>query len=58
MRTPPEQRAADFASLFDLVRRAPHLFAGYSEFKMADVVAAVAAAEASPRRGATILVSP
>jgi NADPH:quinone reductase-like Zn-dependent oxidoreductase len=57
-RTPPEQRAADFAALFDLVRRAPHLFAGYREFALADVVQAIAAAEASPRRGATILVSP
>jgi NADPH:quinone reductase-like Zn-dependent oxidoreductase len=56
-RTPPAQRAADFATLFDLVRRAPHLFAGYREFALADVVEAIAAAEATPRRGATILVS-
>jgi len=57
MRTPPAQRAADFAALFDLVRRAPLLFAGYREFALADVVEAIAAAEASPRRGATILKS-
>jgi NADPH:quinone reductase-like Zn-dependent oxidoreductase len=57
MRTPPEDRAADFASLFKLARHAPHLFGDYQEFGLDDVVAAIAAAEASPRRGATILTS-
>ena len=57
MRTPPEGRAADFASLFELARHSPHLFGGYQEFGLEDVVAAIAAAEASPRRGATILTS-
>jgi NADPH:quinone reductase-like Zn-dependent oxidoreductase len=56
-RTPPEGRAAAFATLFDLARHMPHLFASYQEFALADAVQAIAAAEASPRRGATILVS-
>ncbi|MFJ4194157.1 zinc-binding dehydrogenase [Pseudomonas sp. NPDC089534] len=56
-RTPAEQRAADFNTLFDLARQSSHLFGGYSEFPLASVVDAIAAAEASPRRGATILVS-
>jgi len=56
-RTPAGQRAADFNTLYDLARRSSHLFSGYSEYPLASVVDAIAAAEASPRRGATILVS-
>ncbi|MCI0995686.1 zinc-binding dehydrogenase [Pseudomonas corrugata] len=57
VRTSAKQRAADFNVLFELARQSPFLFEGYSEFSLAQVVDAIAAAEASPRRGATILVS-
>ncbi|KMQ80231.1 putative oxidoreductase [Candidatus Burkholderia pumila] len=56
-RTPPEQRAADFESLFAMARRMPQNFGGHRTFPLADAVKAIAHAEASPRRGATILAS-
>ncbi|ANE76294.1 zinc-binding dehydrogenase [Dickeya solani] len=56
-RTSAEQRAADFNTLFDLVRRTPQIFENTNEYPLAMVVDAIAAAESSPRRGATILVA-
>ncbi|WP_033580956.1 zinc-binding dehydrogenase [Dickeya chrysanthemi] len=56
-RTSTEQRVADFNSLFNLVRKSPEIYGNTNEFSFNSVVDAVASAESSPRRGATILVS-
>lgn len=56
-RTPRAQRDADYERLFALARQTPPLFAGYREFPLAQAAEAIAAAEQSPRLGATILVS-
>lgn len=53
----PTQRASDIADLFELARRAPKKFADYREFAFAHATEALAAAHATPRRGATILTS-
>ncbi|XVO83493.1 zinc-binding dehydrogenase [Pseudomonas chlororaphis] len=55
--TSVEQRAADFNTLLDLARQSLHLFSGYNEYPIDSVIDAIAAAEPSPRRGGTILVS-
>ena len=56
-RSSQQARADDFGELFNLARRAPHLFDSFREFALADAVDAIAAAEESPRRGAIILSS-
>jgi NADPH:quinone reductase-like Zn-dependent oxidoreductase len=53
----PAQRAADIAAIFEMARRTPQNFKGYRVFPLAEAANAIAAAEAGPRRGATILVS-
>jgi NADPH:quinone reductase-like Zn-dependent oxidoreductase len=55
--TSPEQRASDVADVFEMTRRAPQNFADYREFALANAMEALSAAQATPRRGATILVS-
>jgi NADPH:quinone reductase-like Zn-dependent oxidoreductase len=52
-----EQRAADMADVFEMARRAPQNFAGSCEFPLSKALQALSAAQASPRRGATILSS-
>jgi hypothetical protein len=54
---PVEQRAADYRTVFDLARRTPRNFEGSRTFPMSDAAEAMAAAEAGPRRGPTILMS-
>jgi NADPH:quinone reductase-like Zn-dependent oxidoreductase len=55
--TSPDQRAADIAGLFEMARRAPQNFAEYRELALGDAVEALSAAQATPRRGSTILTS-
>jgi hypothetical protein len=55
--TSPEQRASDMADLFEMTRRAPENFADYREFAITQAIEALSAAQATPRRGATILTS-
>jgi NADPH:quinone reductase-like Zn-dependent oxidoreductase len=56
-RTSAEQRAADIAELFEMTRRAAPNFAEYRELPLSDAVNALSAAQATPRRGATILTT-
>jgi NADPH:quinone reductase-like Zn-dependent oxidoreductase len=51
------QRAADFAELFEMTRRAPQNYREYQEFTLSECVQALSAARATPRRGATILTT-
>lgn len=53
----PEQRASDIADLFEMTRQAPQNFADFREFALSDAIEALSAAQATPRRGATILTS-
>jgi NADPH:quinone reductase-like Zn-dependent oxidoreductase len=55
--TSSKQRAADIGDLFKIARQAQQSLAEYREFKLADAVDALAATQATPRRGATILAS-
>jgi NADPH:quinone reductase-like Zn-dependent oxidoreductase len=55
--TSSEQRVADIADLFKIARQAHQSLAEYREFALADAVNALAATQATPRRGATILAS-
>ncbi|CAM4042328.1 zinc-binding dehydrogenase [Paracidovorax anthurii] len=55
--TSAAQRAADIADLFEMARRSPQNFADYREFPLTEAIAALAAAQATPRRGATLLTS-
>jgi NADPH:quinone reductase-like Zn-dependent oxidoreductase len=55
--TTPAQRASDIADLFEMTRRTPQNYAEYSEFAIMDAIKALSAAQATPRRGATILAS-
>ncbi len=55
--TTPAQRAAYIADLFEITRRSPQNFAGFREFPITAAVEALSAAQATPRRGATILTS-
>jgi hypothetical protein len=45
------------ADLFEMTRRAPQNFTEYREFALPEVLEALTAAQATPRRGATILSS-
>jgi NADPH:quinone reductase-like Zn-dependent oxidoreductase len=55
--TTPAQRASDIADLFEITRRSPQNFAEFREFAITEAVEALSAAQATPRRGATILTS-
>ncbi|HWU79891.1 MAG TPA: zinc-binding dehydrogenase, partial [Caulobacter sp.] len=55
--TSPEQRRRDISDLFEIARQAPRNFGEYEEFDLQDVVEAIAATQATPRRMASILVS-
>jgi NADPH:quinone reductase-like Zn-dependent oxidoreductase len=55
--TSAEQRASDIASLMELARKAPQNFVDYREFALSSSLGAIAAAQATPRRGATIITS-
>jgi len=55
--TSPEQRASDIADLFEMARRTPRNFTDYSEFAITKATDALYASQATPRRGATLLVS-
>ncbi len=55
--TSPEQRESDVRDLFEIARQAPQNFADAAEFELADVVDALAATQATPRRNAVVLAS-
>lgn len=55
--TSAEQRASDVADLFEMTRRASGNFTDYREFALTQAIDALSAAQATPRRGATILTS-
>lgn len=55
--TSPEQRRRDISDLFEIARQAPRNFGEYEEFDLQDVVEAIAATQATPRRMASILAS-
>ncbi|CAH0442822.1 zinc-binding dehydrogenase [Ralstonia pseudosolanacearum] len=55
--TLPAQRSSDLADLFEMTRRAPQNFAEFRAFPINEAIEALSAAQATPRRGATILTS-
>jgi NADPH:quinone reductase-like Zn-dependent oxidoreductase len=55
--TSPDQRTSDTATLFEMARQAPQNFVDYREFPLSHALDAISAAQATPRRGATIITS-
>jgi NADPH:quinone reductase-like Zn-dependent oxidoreductase len=51
------QRQSDIAMLFEMARTVPQNFSDFNEFDLSDAKGAMAAAQATPRRGATLLVT-